>query len=507
MHLYPKRAPLQELGGEIFKLVSYGATSEQWAEWLRAPLEHAAARGNFDLVNKLLQAGANGGAGWRGCRGRTLLDAAALGGNPDVVAALLRAGCRPDANVVSVSSKRSALHLAVVCGHGEVARKLILAGANVKYTDPADKCSPLHAAAAGGHHDTVTDLLISGASPRVGDAVDGRKPLHVAAAMGHAKVASVLLENAALVDALDDEGSSALMVASRNGQLSTAKLLLAAGANVDTRNDTGVSALGMAAEKGRAGMVEALLQHGAGVAAKDYCLWTALHLAACSNQATVDALLDAGADVNAEGSGSITPLYFAAGVNSTETMTALLRRGADVAKTCSRGRTPLHCAILRRKADLEQTVDILLRWGASETAVDGAGRTPADMFEGRRASTDNPCSAAEVGRVRALLAGAPADRAWRRRCWLVMLRSRAEKERLARLGGGNSGSQAEGGRSSHKMGRTDAADREPSACGREERCAGVAGGRVTAGGSLSGWVTALVELESEGLFRAIVGFL
>ena len=76
------------------------------------PLEHAAARGNLDLVNSLLQAGVDGSAGWRGCRGRTLLDAAAVGGNPDVVTALLRAGAQPDVNVVSMSPKRSALYVA-----------------------------------------------------------------------------------------------------------------------------------------------------------------------------------------------------------------------------------------------------------------------------------------------------------------------------------------------------------------------------------------------------------
>lgn len=65
--------------------------------------------------------------------------AAALGGNEDVVTALLQAGCVPDVPVVSVSSRRSALHLPVVCGHEAAARRLILAGADVDYRDPADK--------------------------------------------------------------------------------------------------------------------------------------------------------------------------------------------------------------------------------------------------------------------------------------------------------------------------------------------------------------------------------
>ena len=68
----------------IVKLVCEGTTPEQWAEWLRAPLEHAAAQANYKLVEKLLKAGANGKAGWRGCLGRTVLDAAAEGGSEKV---------------------------------------------------------------------------------------------------------------------------------------------------------------------------------------------------------------------------------------------------------------------------------------------------------------------------------------------------------------------------------------------------------------------------------------
>ncbi|CAN0579808.1 unnamed protein product [Ectocarpus sp. 12 AP-2014] len=138
MHLYPKRALLEGSEVEIFKLLSFCATPEQWAEWLRDPLEHAAARGNVGLVERMLEAGTDGGAGWRGCRGRTMLDAAALGGNADVVTKLLGSGCAPDVKVVSVSSRRSALHLAVVCGHEAAARTLMIAGADMHRVDPGD---------------------------------------------------------------------------------------------------------------------------------------------------------------------------------------------------------------------------------------------------------------------------------------------------------------------------------------------------------------------------------
>eukprot|EP00903_Cladosiphon_okamuranus_P018628 g17148.t1 len=59
----PNRAPLVHLASKIFELVSRGATDEQWAEWLRVPLENAAAAVNIVLLHALRGAGADGSAG------------------------------------------------------------------------------------------------------------------------------------------------------------------------------------------------------------------------------------------------------------------------------------------------------------------------------------------------------------------------------------------------------------------------------------------------------------
>lgn len=85
---------------ELFQLAKRGSSPEQWAEWLRVPKEHTAAEGSADLFARLMSAGANGGAGWWGCDGRTLLGAAAHGSNKSVVQALLDAGAQPEVNVL-----------------------------------------------------------------------------------------------------------------------------------------------------------------------------------------------------------------------------------------------------------------------------------------------------------------------------------------------------------------------------------------------------------------------
>ncbi|CAN0364277.1 unnamed protein product [Pylaiella littoralis] len=510
--LYPHRATLEEAETEIFKLLSYGATPKQWAEWLRAPLEHAAARGNFDLVDRLLKAGANGSAGWRGCRGRTLLDAAALGGNGDVVSALLRAGCGPDVNVVSVSSKRSALHLSAVCGHETAARKLMLAGAEVNHKDAADKCGPLHIAAAGGHKDLVSDLLIGGACPNARD-VYGRTPLHSAAMLGHSSIVSMLLGTASTdKNALDNALVSPLMMASERGHLSIVKALLVDGADIRAQTSDShqnMSVLDLAAIKGHVEVTNAIIEHGGDVNKGSPELgFVPLHYAAEFDRAgVVDVLLDSGANVGVKDRVGSTPLHLAALHSSHKAMLALLRQGANVNEAGSRGCTPLHWVCMHQRPGLEASADLLLRWGASETAVDDIGKTPTEVLESRSANRRG-CSAEEAEHVRVLLARAPADRIWRRRCWPIMLRARVERGRTV--------NSSDGGRSSGS-GQSDRkvfGDREVGGADGGEgrvRDEGVAGAlgieKAAEEGYLIRMVALLVGLQSHEVFCRIIGYL
>ena len=83
---YEDRASiLRGEGARIFNVVCDRATTEQWMEWLRVPIEHAASTANADLVDKLLKAGADGSAGSKGSNGQILLHAAAEGGNGLVI--------------------------------------------------------------------------------------------------------------------------------------------------------------------------------------------------------------------------------------------------------------------------------------------------------------------------------------------------------------------------------------------------------------------------------------
>jgi ankyrin repeat protein len=131
------------------------------------------------------------------------------------------------------------------------------------------------------------------------------------------------------------------------------------------------------------GAVEALLKAGAGVNAMSDDGSTPLHWAAEGGSAElVTMLLKAGAEVNAMSNVGWTPLHSAAERGYAWVVTMLLEAGAEVnAKTNSgftSGFTPLHFAAQSGDAEL---LTMLLKAGAKPRAADGKGRTPRDLTQ------------------------------------------------------------------------------------------------------------------------------
>ena len=493
------RSRLDGFEKEIFQLVRKHATEGQWMKWLRAPLEHAAAQGDMELFTRLMDAGADGGAGWRGCHGRTLLGAAAHGKSVEMVLTLLEAGAMADVNVTFGAKQESVLHVAAAHGAEQICDMLILAAGADATTVDKDKSTPLHLAAEAGHDDVVITLLASGADPYATNKWAKQTPLHLAAAAGHALCVSYLMHGGADKDSRDGGNRTPLFLAAQHNRLEAVEQLLAAGASQHIRSTNGpyVTALDTAAKQGHAEVVRALVKRGSPVNASDRSGRTALHLAASvdevlgrvndhDNGEVIHVLLQAGADTEAKTKNyGRTPLHFAASSDSNgNNVRALLEGGANVNARGTDGGTPLHDACLQCRLS---AVVLLLRWGADEKLRDNGGTTAEDGVGGENGeSADcNEEREADDMHIRWMLARAPADRSWRRRGWLVMARSCPAKVQLAKESGGDGGGTGNG--------------KEPGGGG--------SGTRDQTGIDLEHLVGAVVGLDETGVFRAVVGFL
>ncbi|CAM9698275.1 unnamed protein product [Ectocarpus sp. 13 AM-2016] len=482
---------------EIFKLVQTEATSEQWKEWLRAPLEHAAAEGNLDLFTRLMDAGANGKAGWRGCHGRTLLGAAACGKSDKMVRALLEAGATDGVNVLFGGERESALHVAAARGADDSCRALMIAGADPNLRDRR-KHSPLHRAAVAGHHRVAGLLLLNRACVHAKTASQ-QTPLHLAAFQGHTLCISELLLGDADKEVVDRHGRTPLFKAAENNHLEAVEKLLAFGASCGMiSSNPRTRPVRVAANRGHADILKALLDKASiEVDTVDGRGGAALHCAASvrNNGDAVRALLGAGADVEVTSTtdSCFTPLHVAVNrrIASGGTIHALLEGGANVNARTPRDETPLHVACRHSSVS---GVELLLRWGADEKLKNNDGDTPADVIRARQPDgLDNEEREADNQRIRRMLARAPADRLWRRRGWLVLSRSCPTGVQVASGSSSSSSSNGNSAKVARVSGEGSGRDDEES----EDQMMV----------DLRDLVGMLVGLKADGLFRLVVGFL
>ncbi|CAN0015470.1 unnamed protein product [Ectocarpus sp. 12 AP-2014] len=356
----------------------------------------------------------------------------------------------------------------------KMVRALLTAGAksdvNVMFGGESE--SALHVAAAQGAEKVSTALMMAGADPNLRDRMY-RSPLHLTAQAGHRHVIGILLKGAD-VDAWNDRRETPLHLAASKGHVPCISELLGGGADKDAVDNVGQTPLWHAAKNNRLKAIEELLAAGA-----NYRI--------------------PGADVNAEATGRdcSTPLHVAVDrrIASTGTICALLEGGADVSVFDEVDDTPLHRACKRSSV---AGVELLLRWGADEKLTNEDGDAPADLV-GESSSNATVDEEIEVDnqRIRRMLARAPADRSWRRRGLLVLSRSCPTRVQIAnRSSSGSSIGSSED--CSAKVSRTSLKD---SGGDNEET-----GDQMM----IVDWrdlVCRLIELEADGLFRLVVGFL
>lgn len=266
----------------------------------------------------------------------------------------------------------TALVEAVTKADHQAIRARLRAGANANETLP-DGSTALHWAVERGDQVAVDMLLQAGAHARAVSRY-GVTPLLLAALDGHAGIIASLLKAGADPNSALPGGETALMTAARTGKPDAVRVLLARGARVDARDEMrGQTALMWAAAEDNAEVVRALLEAGADIRVRTSTTakanprvsesgntfsapaptgFTALLFAVRSGSSNaVQALLDAGADVNDELSDGESALVVAAANAHWDVASFLLDRGANP-NAAKAGWNALHQAVRTRRMNI-----------------------------------------------------------------------------------------------------------------------------------------------------------
>uniref|UniRef100_A0A8C4F1W5 Poly [ADP-ribose] polymerase n=1 Tax=Dicentrarchus labrax TaxID=13489 RepID=A0A8C4F1W5_DICLA len=246
-------------------------------------------------------------------RKSTPLHFAAGFGRKDVVDHLLQTGAnvhaRDDGGLIP-------LHNACSFGHSEVVSLLLCQGADPNARDNWNY-TPLHEAAIKGKIDVCIVLLQHGADPNIRN-TDGKSALDLA-------------EPSAKAVLTGEYKKDELLEAARSGnEEKLMALLTPLNVNCHASDGRKSTPLHLAAGYNRVRIVQLLLQHGADVHAKDKGGLVPLHNA-CSygHYEVTELLLKHGACVNAMDLWQFTPLHEAASKNRVEVCSLLLSHGAD----------------------------------------------------------------------------------------------------------------------------------------------------------------------------------
>ena len=253
--------------------------------------------------------------------------------------------------------------------------------------------------------DVIKGLVEKGANVNERDEKTGNTPLHMASQRGYTDVVEYLLSKGADVDAKNKDDETPLhRVALASGKSDIIKLLLRKGADPNAKNKNGSTPLFVPSERGWGPYKDAVLalleDKRTDVNVKDNNGITPLHLA--SSGTTLDrrypemtrepenhviivkALVEKGADINAQGGvARNTPLHWA-GLNDRADIASYLltRPGRDISLKNLKGKTATDVALPAVQSAIKKVQLTTIEQGRQEIPKDVIGQV-GKFLQGR----------------------------------------------------------------------------------------------------------------------------
>lgn len=284
--------------------------------------------------------------------------------------------CGVDVDCERDGDKTTLLEIAGEEGRVELAKLLILRGADVNHLD-STHWNPLCAAVRGGNTEIVK-LLIGKKARVFSDSEYGWSPLHAAAAAGSSEAIRALLDYGVDVNIQTLNKRTALYVATFDGQLEAVETLLQAKANVMLPDEDGNTPLHVAAENGKELIVQELINANADVNSVSGDFSTPLTYACKGNHlSTVQLLLNKGANVNFTHPSTIPMLQLAIFSGYTDVANLLIASGINIESTYKSKFTPLYVAAWKNQPEIAK---VLLLRGAAHQCFGDSNKSALHHF-------------------------------------------------------------------------------------------------------------------------------
>ncbi len=246
---------------------------------------------------------------------------------------------------------RTPLNLATKQGFSEIADSLIGLRADINLTDKENR-SPLHHAAANGNL-RITRLLIEHGTTTINDTsltqyggfVGGWTPLHEACLNGHPDVVKLLLDYGAYIEARDGIKRTPLILTVESKNLKVAEILIDRGADINAAAIRGYTALLWGARNQFREYVDLLISHKVHI--EEDALRRAFHMAVETGMTGLyDYVVELGCDVAETIQRDPWLIFPASASGSVQIVESLIEYGIDPEQADKDGYRAIHGAAL-----------------------------------------------------------------------------------------------------------------------------------------------------------------